>query len=464
MNTPAQPATEIDFFRPPSIEPDPNANALFGFLRAMVKNPVSAIPPAAYSERLVFGEKTGKKLGFVCDPEILEEILIKRPSDFPKSLVDERIFRGAFGDSLLNAHGDDWRWKRRLAAPYFAPSALAKYVPGMIAPFEALTTTLEKPNQAGPIDISQAMTRATLEVITTTLFTSGDELDMVGVSEAITDYLAPISWTISLASIGVPEWFPHPGKRKLKLGARRMRELVGEVISRRRQSTTEYHDICADLLKARDPETGRPLSDGDMVDMLLTLVAAGHETSANALTWALYCLASQPYWQEQLRTEVEDVVGNRSVAASDLSSLQKTEAFLKEAMRLFPPAPLMARQTKKPEKIGGHDCPAGVTLFIPIYAIHRHQSLWESPEVFDPSRFAGEKAKRIPRAVYLPFGAGPRICIGGTFAMMEMVGALATMVRKVAFMTADTTICEPIQRITLRPKHNLMLETGRTRN
>ena len=450
--------SHVDVFQPLPIAPDPGVDGMFGFLRAMVRNPASAIPPAAYGEPVVFGEKTGKKVGFVCDPAIVEEILIRRPNEFPKSHVDERIFRPAFGNSLLVAHGDDWRWKRRLAAPYFVPAALARLVPGMVAPFERLTRTLSERNDGETVDVSPAMTRATLEVITTTLFTSSDEIDMEAVSEAISDYLMPISWTIGLASIGAPEWLPHPGKAKIRSGRDRMRKVVGDVVSRRRHAGRQHQDICATLMEARDPETGKPLSDADLIDMLLTLVAAGHETSANALTWALYCLAAQPHHQDELREEIGDVAGDRPVDASDLPLLHRTEAFLKEVMRLFPPVPLIARQTTKTEIIGSHECAPGVTLFIPIYAIHRHRSIWDSPNIFDPSRFAPEKARQIPRTAYMPFGAGPRICIGNTFAMMEMVAAMATMARGISFRTSMATSSTPIHRITLRPKHGMLLD------
>lgn len=460
MTTNRESKTSADFFRPPAIEPDPRADGKLGFMRALVKNPVSAIPAAAYTDRVVFSERTGKRVGFVCDGELLEEILIRRPNDFPKSLVDERIFRPALGNSLLIAQGEDWRWKRRLAAPYFAPAALARLVPAMTSPFDALAGRLANRNMADPIDIFQAMTRATLEVITTTLFSDNDELDMPAVSQAISDYLAPISWTIGLASFRLPAWMPHPGKSRLRKGRRRMRELVGDVITRRRKSGRKYNDICADMMQAEDPVTGKPLSDADLIDMLLTLVAAGHETSANALTWALYCLAEQPRYQPELRAEVESVAANRQITASDLSRLRKTEAFLKEAMRLFPPAPLMARQTTKPENMGGYDCPPGMTLFIPIYAIHRHELHWEKPGVFDPSRFIGESARRISRTAYMPFGAGPRICIGATFAMMEMTCALATMARSLSFGTSVSTVCAPVHRITLRPQSGMLLDVG----
>jgi cytochrome P450 len=452
---------DIGLFQPPAVEPDPNADGFVGLVRAMVNNPVSAFPAEVYAELMTINSRTGKQFVFICDPAIIEEILIKRSQDFPKSLVDERVLRPAFGDSLLTAHGESWRWKRRLAAPYFAPAALAKLVPDMVRPFEKLTEQLTRRNDPRPVEISGAMTRATLEVITSTLFTSSDELDMDAVSEAIADYLTPISWTISLASFGLPAWLPHPGRAKLLRGRDRMRKLVGDLISRRRQSASEYQDICSDLMQAHDPVTKEELSDTDLVDMLLTLVAAGHETSANALTWTMYCLAMQPNHQSELRDEVETVAGDDPITATHLPQLVKTEAFLKEAMRLFPPVPLIARQSTKSELFAGHRISAGTTLFIPIYAVHRHERLLDAPKLFAPSRFAGKKAKQILRTAYMPFGAGPRICIGATFAMMEMVAGLATILRLLNFEPTSSTVCDPISRVTLRPRDGMVLEVKR---
>ena len=444
-------------FVPPSIAPNARLNGSLGFLRAMIADPVSAIPASAYEEPLTVLSFSGGPFIFVSDPDVLEQVLVKRSQEFPKSKVDKRIFQPAFGDSLLIAHGEDWKWKRRLAAPHFSPAALAKSVPGMIAPFEELAREWRSRNSEDPVDVSPAMTRATLDVISSTLFTDENEIDATAISEAISDYLTPISWTIALASFNVPAWLPHPGKGRIRQGQRRMRLLVEELIERRRGSSTSYSDICADLMNARDPETDRLLSDRDVADMLLTLVAAGHETSANGLTWALYCLASQPRLQEELRAEVQSVTGDRPIAADNIPELVHVEAFLKETMRLFPPAPLLGRRTDKAETIGGRDYPTRTALFIPIYAVHRHRLLWKSPERFDPTRFLGDKAKEIRRTAYMPFGAGPRICIGGTFAMMEMVGAMATLLKELRFSTTSATRCEPMQRVTLRPKDKLEL-------
>ncbi|MGD9537752.1 MAG: cytochrome P450 [Alphaproteobacteria bacterium] len=447
-------------YTPVKIAPGVDKPNLIGFMRTMIKDPVRTIPPAAYRQPITVLSMAGSTLAYICDPDALEEILVRRVADFPKSQVDDRILRPALGDSLLTAHGEDWRWKRRLAAPYFAPAALARLVPDMVAPFQAFADDWRRRNDGVPIDVSPAMTAATFEVISRTLFSKRGEADFTAISEAITDYLAPISWVIGFASLKLPAWTPHPGRLQILRARDRMRAVVGKLVSARRKSSDAQDDICGDLMRARDPETQRPLDDEDVIDMLLTLIAAGHETSANGLTWALYCLAEQPALQAELAAEVRRVVGARPVGAADLPALATVEAFIKETMRLLPPVPLLSRMATKPEKLGGHELAPGTLLFIPVYAIQRHERLWQEPDRFDLTRFLGENARRIPRTAFMPFGAGPRVCVGGTFAMMEMVAGLTTLIQHVRFAAVEGARYEPIQRVTLRPKGGLPLKVA----
>ena len=448
---------DANAYTPPMIAPDERSSGLIGFLRAMITNPVGAIPASAYEDELAVLSFLGTQVTFVCAPALIEDILIKRVQEFRKAEVDDLIFKPVFGNSLLIAQGEDWRWKRRLAAPYFSPIALAKSVQRMIAPFDALSREWRDNAPGTTVNVSTSMTNVTAEVISATLFTNHDELDMGALSAAISESLMPVSWTIGLASLKVPAWVPHPGKVKIQRGQRAMRRIVGEAIAARRVSTAVYRDICAELMSAKDPESGKPLADTDLVDMVLTLVAAGHETTANALTWALFCLAEQPALQDELRSEIASVCGGGAIEADDIPAFVKVEAFIKETMRLFPPVPLLARRTLMMKSFGSQEFSPGTTLFIPIYAIHRHKRLWSSPDQFDMRRFLGEDASKIQRSAYLPFGAGPRVCIGGTFAMTEMILAIAILVRSLHFSTSGTTRCEPIHRITLRPRDGLQL-------
>jgi cytochrome P450 len=445
---------------PPQVAPMPDSAGLIQFLRAMVDNPAASIPRAAYREPVVAPAFARSTLAFVSDPDLLEEILVRRVADFPKSLVDERIFRPAFGDGLLLAEGESWRWKRRLATPFLAPAALARSVPDIAAPFQALARKWRASNESRRVDVVPTVTAATLEVIDRVLFSSGREVDAEAISQAINDYLEPISWVIGFASLKIPNWVPFPGRRQIKHAKNRMRALVHQLVVERRRSGVQAHDLCGQLMQARDPETDRPLSDDDLVDMLLTLIAAGHETSANALCWTILCLAGAPTLQASLAQEVRQVVGAGPIEPDQLPRLSQTKAFLMETMRLFPPAPLLARRTVRPETLGGHDLNAGATLFIPIYAIHRHEHLWPEPHRFDLSRFLNGREKQIARTAYLPFGAGPRICIGASFAVMEMVVGLATLLQSVRFRMVEGYVASPVQRITLRPKGGLAVRVA----
>jgi cytochrome P450 len=433
----------------------PDGAGLIRFLRTMVDNPVASIPRAAYRESVAAPAFARSSLAFISDPTLLEEILVRRVGDFPKSVVDERILRPAFGDGLLLAEGDSWRWKRRLASPFFAPAALARSIPDMAAPFQTLARKWRGSSGSPPVDVVPTMTAATLEVIDRVLFSSGRELDAEAIARAINDYLEPISWVIGFASLKIPNWVSFPGRGKNTRAKNRMRALVHQLVAERRRSGAQAHDLCGQLMQARDPETDRPLSDDDLVDMLLTLIAAGHETSANGLCWTILCLAEAPALQASLAQEVAEVTGAGPIEPDHLSHLSLTKAFLMETMRLFPPAPLLARRTVKPETLGGHAFDTGTTLFVPIYAIHRHERLWSEPNRFDLSRFLDGRDKQIARTAYLPFGAGPKICICMSFALMEMVIGIATLLQSVRFRMVEGYVADPVQRITLRPKGGL---------
>ncbi len=455
---------EADAFVPASVAPGPDNPSAWRFLSAMARDPLSAIPASAYRERVTSMTIMGKRVGVICDPEIIHEMLVRRVDDFPKSEIDTRVFSPVLGAGLLTAQGADWRWKRRLAAPYFAPAHLDRCVPDMVRPFESLAERWSRSAEGGCVEVSAQMTQATFDVISATLFTDQQEIDFKVLSGAIDDYLTPISWVIGLASLKLPPWLPHPGRRQLRRAGRAMRASVGDLIAVRRRCGVRAKDICGDLMAARDPETDRVLSDEDLVDMLLTLIAAGHETSANALTWALYCLALSVDLQEELAAEVKSVAGRCGIEGRDIDGLVKIEAFLKEVMRLFPPAPLMARQTRSREVLGGIEFDRGAMLFIPLYALHRNERLWDHPQQFRIARFlrgnghSTSEGNGISRTAYMPFGAGPRVCLGAAFAMREMKVGIAALVRRVRFAVSDETVVDPVQRVTLRPRNGLKLK------
>lgn len=432
-------------YTPPKIPRGRDGQSTLQFLIAMVKSPVGAIPARAYTEPFATSRAHSPRSALITDPDALEQILIKRAADFPKSEVDDRVLGPAFGDSLLNAEGETWRWKRRLVAPYFAPAALAGLAPTMAAPFERIADAWASGAVANPIDVSEAMTEATLAVIAATLFEDPSEFDAQTIAHALEDYLAPMTWVVAFGALRLPRWLPHPGKGRIVRATRVMRETCAATVARRRAAPAK-DDLFGRLMAATDPETGRPLTDEDMVDLILTLIAAGHETSANALTWALYLLAQQTDLQAELATEAK--------AAAGPADLPRVEAFLKETLRLFPVAPMMARRTTRPETFGALSLPADALILIPIYAIHRHEALWDRPDQFDLARFLGQTP---PRTQYMPFGAGPRVCLGASFALQEMTVGLAALLRRIRVSNCDETRFDPMHRVTLQPRDALWL-------
>ncbi|MBO0766349.1 MAG: cytochrome P450, partial [Hyphomicrobiaceae bacterium] len=207
----------------------------------------------------------------------------------------------------------------------------------------------------------------------------------------------------------------------------------------------------------QDPETGAPMSEKQLIDNLITFLAAGHETTAKALTWTLYLLARAPDWQQRLRGEVLAVAGDGPVGAEHLDRLTLTKALLEEAMRLYPPAPFMTRQAASTTGLGDHTVPAGALVVIPVFAVHRHHRLWVDPDRFDPDRFAPEHRSKIARTQFMPFGFGPRTCIGASFAMMEAMAILTTLIRRADFEWDGRHLPEPLSRVTLRPKGGMPL-------
>ena len=219
-------------------------------------------------------------------------------------------------------------------------------------------------------------------------------------------------------------------------------------------------DLLQRLTAARDPDSGQAMGESQLVDNLLTFYLAGHETTARALTWTLYLLALFPEWAERLEREIEQVAGGAPIEAAHIERLVLVQQVLKESMRLYPPVPMMTRQAVADTRLGGREIRAGTSVVMPIYAIHRHAARWERPDSFDPERFAPAREAAMPRYQYMPFGAGPRICIGMGFAMLEAAAMLATFLQRARFAPLAGHAPEPVARVTLLPGGGMPLKVA----
>lgn len=443
---------------PPTVVPPPGPLPLRRFLLTFVRNPLSSFPKPVYEQPLFVHDNGRNIVAYVTGPELIEKVLLQASAQFPKSPIEKRVFHHTLGDGILTSEGASWRWQRRTTAPLFRPADLASLVPAMIAAADDQVKRwrLRRPGELAPID--RDMTETTFRVISATMFTGSADREAAAIMQAADGALATISWDVAAAMMRVPKWMWFPGKFRRRRSARKLRTAVAAILARRRAAGLEGTDLLARLARAQDPETGSPMSERQLVDNLVTFLAAGHETTAKALTWTLYLLARAPQWQDRILAEVRAVVGTDAVGAQHLDRLPVTRAVLKESMRLYPPAPVMTRMAAENVELGSQTITAGTLMVIPIFAVHRHRKLWQDPDRFDPERFTPEREAAYPRTQFMPFGFGPRTCIGATFALMEATAILATLVRRARFEWDGVHVPEPISRITLRPKGGMPLK------
>lgn len=422
---------------------------------AILRNPLTALPPEIFRERLVLSTVAGRQSLYICDPALIQEALVKNAACLDKGEVARKVLGPALGDGLLTAEGTHWRWQRQSVAAGFQHEKLLGFLPAMISAAETTCARWRATNE--PLDIGHEMMRTTFEIIVETMLSGHAGLDVGKVERAISDYLEPTSFVFAYSVFGLPNWIPYPGRTRARAAIAYLRESIGELVAARRAAGVRRGDLLDMLLEASDPETGRAMRDSEVVDNLLTFITAGHETTALGLAWTLHLLSQHREIEQQVRDEIAAVTQGGPLAPSHVARLSFTKAVFQEAMRLYPPAPVITRQVEKPFRLGALSLGEGTVLYIPIQAVHRHERLWDEPERFDPRRFLPEAARARHRYAYLPFGAGPRICIGSAFATMEAVAILAVLLPALKLSPVSDAAPEPSLKITLRPRRPMLM-------
>ncbi len=443
---------------PPTVTPPSEPLPLGKLIYRVVKNPLLALPQAAYQEKIVGLSRGASRVFWVSDPALVEEILIKRAGVFHKAPVEKRVFRRTLKDGVLSADGALWRWQRRTMAPLFRPAEILKYVPSMAQPAEEILAKWRVSPPGSVQRIDEAMTEATFSVIARTMLKGGEPQEAEIIKRMTAVNLAHVSWELMYGFLNMPLWFPHPASWLMASSARRMRGAIHDIIARRQGEAGGGEDLLGRLLEARDPESGEPMDMERLINNLLTLLEAGHETTARALTWTLYLLARAPEWQDRLRAEIASACGEARILAEQVERLPLTQQVLKEAMRLYPPVPVISRISAEALELDGFDVPQASIAVIPIFCIHRHEKLWTDPARFDPTRFEPDREAAYPRAQFMPFGAGPRICLGNAFAMTEATVILATLIRAARFDWVGKSHPEPVSRVTLQARGGMPLK------
>jgi cytochrome P450 len=441
--------------------PTPGPLATLGILRRTVRNPLESWPPAVYDQGLVRTVFIGRTTWFVSDPDLVQKVLVDDADKLEKAEPMRRALEPALGQGILTAEGQRWKLQRRTASPVFRAVNVNSFLPAMIQAARRTADRWAALPQGAQIDAGSEMMHLTFEIIMETMLSGSGNVDAAVVERSIGDFLESTSWAIALSALRAPLWMPFPGKQRAERGQQFLRTTTAARVIERRASGERRDDLLSLMLDAKDPETGEGLSDLDIVDNILTFIGAGHETTALALTWTFFLLSRHPDIEARVLEEIATITGGARLEAEQVASLTYTKQVIQEAMRVYPPVAMVVRQAVEPFMLGGEPIARGDNVFVPIYAIHHHTALWDEPARFDPDRFAPDAVRARHRYSYLPFGAGPRICIGMGFALLEAVALLATLL-PVAHLHAEADFRPtPKLRITMRPAEGMPMSVRR---
>lgn len=391
----------------------------------------------------------GANLHLVSEPDVIRELLVKHAHQLHREPITTQIFGRIIGQGVFIAEDRTWQRQRKLIQPVFHAAHIQEFA----ATFASYAQTMCAGWAVGTVrQLDQEMMALALRIICKTMFGTdiANQSNRIG---ALMQTIMAEAETQLRFGLPIPNWLPTPGLRRQKRAVAALKAILLALIHDHQRQLTEGNDpadLLAMLLTARD-ETGQPLSEEQILDECLTIFVAGHETTAVALTWAWVLLLEQPAVLESLTTEVDAAVGSAPVTLDALSRMPYLAQVVKETLRCYPPAPGFGRTPLEPFTINGHNFKPGDTILVSIYALHHQADFYPEPETFRPERFAAD-AEQPPRYAYMPFGAGPRTCIGNAFAMLELQVVLATMVQSLRLSLAPGQQVVPETLVTLRPK------------
>jgi cytochrome P450 len=427
--------------------PGPRGHWLLGNLTEFRRDMLAFFTRCArdYGDAVVF-HLGPKRIVLLSSPSLVEEVLVTGNRHFVKHYI-LRLLIPLLGNGLLTSEGDFWLRQRRLMQPAFLRDRVASYGPVVI---DYTNRVLAEWRDGETRDLHAEMMRLTLGIAAKTLL-DVDALDHSGaVARAFEQILADFNRRFTSA-YPLPAWLPTPRNRRTKRAIAQLNKVIQGIIRERRAGGAGRGDLLSILLRARDAEDGQGMTDRQLRNEVMTLFLAGHETTANALAWTWYLLATHPDVEGQLLADLDAALGGRAATAADLPRLGCAERVILEAMRLYPPVYGFGREAREDCTVGGHRLPAGTTVLMSQWVLHRDPRFFDTPDEFRPARWAGGLAQRLPRCAYFPFGAGPRVCIGNTFAMMEATLILAALAPAFRFTLVPGHVVKPWPSVTLRP-------------
>ena len=387
-------------------------------------------------------------------PDDVKHVLQSHSSNYSKDVYALKFLKVLLGEGLLTNEGASWLQQRRLMQPAFHRKRLSALSTIMTNATSGMLERWQDSTQHGEVlDIAQEMMQLTLRNVGLALLSSdlSDEMDSLG--QAFATYRTLLMQYLFMPF--PPLSMPTPRNRRLQATISVLDTVIKGIISERRKQNIDTGDLLSTLLQTRDEETGEGMTDQQVRDEVMTLLLAGHETTATLLIWTWYLLSQHPEVEDRLHTELDEVLAGQLPTVEHLPRLSYTRMILEETLRLYPSTFSMSRKALTDDEIGGYAIPAKSTILLCPYTTHRHPAFWENPNVFDPERFSPERAAGRLHFAYFPFGGGPRQCIGNTFALMEAQLILATVAQRYTLRLVSDHKVEPEVLLTIRPRHGL---------
>jgi cytochrome P450 len=429
------------------------------YFYALAKNPLELFTDVLFEEPIVETRFLGRKLTHVNAPDGIHHYLVANASRYRFNDLRQAVLAPILRNGLVAAEGQIWKRTRRALAPVFSARHIKSFAPKMLARAQKSVSELQAANTT-QISLSDEMVRVTFDVLMDCLFSADVALDRQSFTKAIDRIFSRFGSPHPFDIISAPKWLPRLGHGERDRIMDQVRHQLTDVITARRRQMTkiqERPDDLLSLLMQTQAEDAEKLSDEDIVDNLLTFIVAGHETTARSLTWTLYLLSKAPLTLSHVEKEMDAAPLSSLMPCEWLEALPFTSAVLKETMRLYPAAGVISRVAVEADRINGVEILPGTEIFTSPWVVHRHRKLWHDPESYDPMRFFGEASKQIKRFSYIPFGAGPRVCIGAGFSMQEMIIILVSYLKAFRFHYVGENDPLPVLRLTLRPSIDIRM-------
>ncbi len=442
---------------PPKPAVRPDTVSLWRYMRLFRQDILSAQPARLYRAWMAEFRTPFFRSFLINDPALLREVLRDTPDAYPKSDRIGAGLRPLLGNSVFLTNGAEWKAQRRIIDPAFEGGRLRDTFPGIVAAGQAGCDRIATMADDTPRAIDAAASHIAADVIFRTLFSIPiEDATAAEVYRRFQSYQQAQPILNLAAFLPGPRWMPRFFRPGVRAEARAIRRLIADLTQARLDQIaagTAPDDLATKIMTTPDPETGTTFSKGEMVDQVAIFFLAGHETSASALAWALYLLATHPDWQDRVAAEATAFDGQ----FSDLSKLPVTRDVFREALRLYPPVPMMVRQASKATVFRSRVVPAGAQIVLSPWHLHRHERIWDAPDAFDPARWQDPATRTAQRDGYLPFSAGPRVCSGAGFAMIEGVVLLAQLVGRFRFAPVAGQVPIPAAHLTVRAKDGIVL-------